>query len=371
MSSTTSSQPIFAPTQAGTYTFEVAVSTQAGCVSKSRITICVKDIRVKGGDSDDDDCDHKSHSSKDCKHKDHKHHSECDHKSHSSKDCKNKSSKYDQYNDDDDDCDHKSHSSKDCKHKDHKHHSDCDHKSHSSKDCKNKSSKYDKYDKYDDDDDGCDHKSHNSKDCKHKDHKHHSDCDHKSHSSKDCKNKSYKDDKYDDHDDDDDDDDGSPKVYLCHVPPGNPNNPQTLRISINAVESHLRNHPGDKLGSCDQQGCTETVPTNTNQNTYTAAVVAEQSITSIKVVPVTTESDLEIKVLGNPSRSFFTIQMNSKHELPVQVRVFDINGRPLESKANQLPNSNIQIGHNLGSGTYYAEFLQGTRRKVIQLIKVR
>ncbi len=322
LSSTTSSQPVFSPTQAGTYTFEVSVSTQAGCVSKSRITICVRDIRVKGGDDDDDDCDHKSHSSKDCKHKNHKHHSDCDHKSHSSKDCKNKSNKYSQ-------------------------------------------------DK-DDDDDDCDHKSHNSKDCKHKDHKYHSACDHKSHSSKDCKNKSYKNDKYDDHDhDDDDNDDGSPKVYLCHVPPGNPNNPQTLRISINAVESHLRNHPGDKLGSCDQQGCTETVPTNTNQNTYTAAVVAEQSITSIKVVPVTTESDLEIKVLGNPSRSFFTIQMNSKHELPVQVRVFDINGRPLESKANQLPNSTIQIGHHLGSGTYYAEFLQGTRRKVIQLIKVR
>ena len=263
----------------------------------------------------------------------------------------------------DDDCDHSSHSNKDCKHKDHKYHADCDHKSHSSKDCKNKSNKYG----YDDD---CNHSSHSSKDCKHKDHKYHADCDHKSHSSKDCKNKSNKYGHYDH----DDEDDGSQKVYFCHVPPGNPNNPQTLRISINAVESHLRNHPGDKLGSCDQQGCTETIPTTTKSSISIASVITETASSPVvkKLVPqITSESDLKIKVMGNPSRSFFTIQMESKHELPVQVRVFDIHGRPLESKANQWPNSTIQIGHNLGSGTYYAEFLQGTRRKLIQLIKVR
>ncbi len=331
LSSTTSSQPVFAPTQAGTYTFEVRVRTQAGCVSTSRVTICVKDIRVK--ESGDDDCDHKSHSSKDCKHKDHKH--DCDHKSHSSKDCK---SKYDRDNDDDD-CDHKSHSSKDCKHKGHKH--DCDHKSHSSKDCKNKPSD-----------------SKNNK---------------KSNSYGSWNWWSWKDND-DDHDHDDDEDDNGMKVYLCHVPPGNPNNPQTLRISINAVDAHLRNHPGDKLGSCDQQGCTETILTSTNPNSSVTTVTAEESTVSTvkKLVPqISSESDLEIKVMGNPSRSFFTIKMESKHELPVQVRIFDINGRSLESKANQLPNSTIQVGHNLGSGTYYAEFLQGTRRKVIQLIKVR
>ena len=331
LSSTTSSQPIFAPTQAGSYTFEVRVRTQAGCVSTSRVTICVKDIRVKDSDDDDDDdCDHKSHSSKDCKHKSHKH--DCDHKSHHSKDCKaKKSSKYD-----DDDCDHKSHNSKDCKHKDHKHHSTCDHKSHSEKDCKNKSS------------------------------------DKKANSSGSWSWWSWwNNDDDDDHDDDDDDD--SPKVYLCHVPPGNPNNPQTLKISVNAVEAHLRNHSGDKLGSCDQQGCTETILTTTNPTSNTTTITAEESTASVvqKIVPPVSESDLTVKVMGNPSRSFFTIKMESKYELPVQVRIFDINGRPLESKANQLPNSTIQVGHNLGSGTYYAEFLQGTRKKVVQLIKVR
>src|SRR5204862_2885133 len=40
------------------------------------------------------------------------------------------------------------------------------------------------------------------------------------------------------------------KVILCHVPPGNPGNPQTLCIAPSAVPAHLANHPGDCLGPC-------------------------------------------------------------------------------------------------------------------------
>ncbi|MGI8892004.1 MAG: T9SS type A sorting domain-containing protein, partial [Bacteroidia bacterium] len=43
---------------------------------------------------------------------------------------------------------------------------------------------------------------------------------------------------------------GNNKVLLCHYPPGNNNNPQTLCISQNAVPAHLANHPGDCLGAC-------------------------------------------------------------------------------------------------------------------------
>ncbi|MFM7218501.1 MAG: T9SS type A sorting domain-containing protein, partial [Bacteroidota bacterium] len=40
------------------------------------------------------------------------------------------------------------------------------------------------------------------------------------------------------------------KVVLCHVPPGNPGNPQTLCIAPSAVPAHLSLHPGDCLGPC-------------------------------------------------------------------------------------------------------------------------
>jgi len=40
------------------------------------------------------------------------------------------------------------------------------------------------------------------------------------------------------------------KVILCHVPPGDTLNPQTLCIAPSAVPAHIGNHPGDCLGPC-------------------------------------------------------------------------------------------------------------------------
>ena len=40
------------------------------------------------------------------------------------------------------------------------------------------------------------------------------------------------------------------KVEICHVPPGNPDNPQTLSVGPKAVKAHLKNHPGDSIGPC-------------------------------------------------------------------------------------------------------------------------
>jgi len=41
------------------------------------------------------------------------------------------------------------------------------------------------------------------------------------------------------------------KVYICHLPPGNPPNVQTISISINALNTHVPNHGGDRLGKCN------------------------------------------------------------------------------------------------------------------------
>ena len=46
---------------------------------------------------------------------------------------------------------------------------------------------------------------------------------------------------------------GPPECTVCHVPPGNNPNVQTLTISCTAVDDHIRNHPGDCLGPCPCQ----------------------------------------------------------------------------------------------------------------------
>jgi hypothetical protein len=39
-------------------------------------------------------------------------------------------------------------------------------------------------------------------------------------------------------------------ILLCHRPPGNEDQSQTLSLTQNAVDSHLANHPADELGEC-------------------------------------------------------------------------------------------------------------------------
>lgn len=41
-------------------------------------------------------------------------------------------------------------------------------------------------------------------------------------------------------------------VTICHIPPGNPNNPQTITISVNALQAHLDH--GCFIGSCEGEG---------------------------------------------------------------------------------------------------------------------
>jgi hypothetical protein len=44
------------------------------------------------------------------------------------------------------------------------------------------------------------------------------------------------------------------KVKMCHVPPGNPNNPQTICVPYKSALKHMQEH-GDFLGGCDTSNC--------------------------------------------------------------------------------------------------------------------
>ena len=45
------------------------------------------------------------------------------------------------------------------------------------------------------------------------------------------------------------------KTTICHLPPGNPANAQTLCVGNAAVAAHLDNHPGDSVGPCGPASC--------------------------------------------------------------------------------------------------------------------
>lgn len=78
-----------------------------------------------------------------------------------------------------------------------------------------------------------------------------------------------------------------------------------------------------------------------------------------------------VQVIGNPSASCFVLKLQSQRLQTIQLRVTDANGRMVDSRANNQPNSTVQIGHQYAPGTYFVELMQGADRKVVQLIKIR
>ena len=142
------------------------------------------------------------------------------------------------------------------------------------------------------------------------------------------------------------------KVYICHAPPGNPGNGQTLAVNVNSVKDHLQNHASDKLGQCGQDPCS----------------AQARFITSNKVIA---GESFKVAVLPNPSRSSFILSIESDNELPVNIRIVDVQGREINRLGNISANSILKIGDKLNTGFYLAEIVQGNERKIVKLVKIQ
>jgi hypothetical protein len=161
---------------------------------------------------------------------------------------------------------------------------------------------------------------------------------------------------------------GGTKVFVCHTPKGKNTVSQTLQVLVSQVPSHIGSNScggngTDRLGSCEQSPCSVAVST--------AVIVSNtSSVTKEVTTASTTEEELKVTVSPNPTATYFTLKLESKYQTPVNLRVMDGRGRVIDSKTQIGSNSTFQIGHTYSSGTYYAELIQGTKRKVVQLIKV-
>ena len=86
-------------------------------------------------------------------------------------------------------------------------------------------------------------------------------------------------------------------------------------------------------------------------------------------IPNTT-SAIDLRVLGNPSSTYFRLQpVSSDKKQRMVIRVMDVNGRIMEQFDQLKEGQTLQIGGAYRQGLYFAELIQGKQRKVVRLIK--
>jgi hypothetical protein len=137
------------------------------------------------------------------------------------------------------------------------------------------------------------------------------------------------------------------KVYVCNAG-------ATLELNIADVAAYLANHPGARLGQCDQAPCSAAAGLITKSKSASSGEEAIVHSSSSTVYP-------------NPSANYFTLQVRSAKEGPVEVRVTDMQGRRVFTK--QGVRAAVNFGHDFVSGTYIVEIIQNGKRQILKIVK--
>lgn len=130
------------------------------------------------------------------------------------------------------------------------------------------------------------------------------------------------------------------QILVCHKG-------RTLAIGADGIPDHLSH--GDMLGTCIEDA---------------------RSVTGREIVAESHAKDnLFARVLSNPSSNYFELQVNGKAGASIQLKVFDLHGRIVESKPSLQSNQTLRIGTSYYPGIYLVQIKQGTQTQTLKLIK--
>ena len=85
----------------------------------------------------------------------------------------------------------------------------------------------------------------------------------------------------------------------------------------------------------------------------------------------TVMAGLSLKVLNNPSKNYFTLNIQTNSPEKISVKLFDLSGRIIEAKNNLAGSQSINVGANLRPGFYFIQLTQGKEKAQLKLIKSR
>lgn len=113
---------------------------------------------------------------------------------------------------------------------------------------------------------------------------------------------------------------------------------------------------------------------NSASRTATVTVPHDQSGAITRAGSIDRENCLpgvRLTVLPNPSNNYFTIGIKTGPSAgKIQLRLYDISGRLVESRINVTGDQNLQMGKNLGSGIYLLKLYQGNEVRQLRLVKL-
>ena len=131
------------------------------------------------------------------------------------------------------------------------------------------------------------------------------------------------------------------QIVVCHKG-------RTLAIGADGVVDHLGH--GDMLGSC---------------------MDASPAVTTRDIGTTQFAQEFSARVLSNPSPNYFDLQLNGKAGSILQLKVYDLQGRMVETKPSLQPNQTVRLGTLYTPGVYMVQLIQGTQIQTIRLIKTR
>ena len=144
------------------------------------------------------------------------------------------------------------------------------------------------------------------------------------------------------------------KVLVCHVPPGNPANAQSICISPNAVSTHVGNHGGDYLGEC----------TCIPENSFIAPPT--------NLHPVSHEM-LDVDIFPNPANNEVNFHMHGV-EKETTLNILDHLGRMVWTQSLEEDQHTLQLdlsGERFENGIYFVSFISNGQQTMKRLIVVK
>ncbi len=118
----------------------------------------------------------------------------------------------------------------------------------------------------------------------------------------------------------------------------------------------------DQYGNTSHSSTTVTVQHDNGKSDNRKTISAKDEIAV---------NGLSLRIHNNPSRNYFTLNIQTNKLDKINVRLFDIYGRVVESKNNLAGSQVLRVGSNLKAGSYLIEVIQGKHKAQLKLVKIK